>query len=67
MLSVQVAEGDSVSAGQVICIVEAMKMENEVHAQSATASSRSLSVAAGEPVRTGQVICVVAPEPDAGA
>ena len=32
VLSVEVAEGDSVTAGQVICIVEAMKMENEVHA-----------------------------------
>ena len=32
VLSVEVAEGDSVAAGQVICIVEAMKMENEVHA-----------------------------------
>ena len=32
VLSVAVGEGDSVSAGQVICIVEAMKMENEVHA-----------------------------------
>src|SRR5262249_11840054 len=30
VLSVPVAEGDEVEAGQVICIVEAMKMENEV-------------------------------------
>ena len=32
VLSVHVADGDAVAAGQVICIVEAMKMENEVHA-----------------------------------
>jgi acetyl-CoA/propionyl-CoA carboxylase biotin carboxyl carrier protein len=64
VLSVQVAEGDPVTAGQVICVVEAMKMENEVHALRDGIVSE-LSVAAGEPVRTGQVICVVAPEPDA--
>src|SRR5205085_7441120 len=32
VLAIEVAEGDDVSAGQVLCIVEAMKMENEVHA-----------------------------------
>ncbi len=66
VLSVQVADGDSVAAGQVICIVEAMKMENEVHAVR-DGVVNGLSVAAGEPVRTGQVICVVTQEPDAGA
>jgi acetyl-CoA/propionyl-CoA carboxylase biotin carboxyl carrier protein len=66
VLAVQVAEGDSVVAGQVICIVEAMKMENEVHAVRDGVVSE-LSVAPGEPVRTGQVICVVAPEADGAA
>ena len=61
VLSVAVAEGDSVSAGQVICIVEAMKMENEVHALRDGVVAE-LTVAAGEPVSTGQVICVLAPE-----
>jgi acetyl-CoA/propionyl-CoA carboxylase biotin carboxyl carrier protein len=32
VLAVRVSDGDEVEAGQVICIVEAMKMENEVHA-----------------------------------
>ena len=58
VLTVHVAEGDEVSAGQLICIVEAMKMENEIHAQRAGRVTQ-LSVAAGEPVATGQVICVV--------
>jgi acetyl-CoA/propionyl-CoA carboxylase biotin carboxyl carrier protein len=58
VLAVEVAEGDDVEAGQVICIVEAMKMENEVHAHRRGRIS-DLSVAAGEPVKTGQVICVV--------
>ncbi len=68
VLSVEVSEGDEVVAGQVICVVEAMKMENEVHALRDGIVSE-LSVRAGEPVGTGQVICVVAPqqEPDAGA
>jgi acetyl-CoA/propionyl-CoA carboxylase biotin carboxyl carrier protein len=58
VLSVAVAEGDEVEAGQVICIVEAMKMENEVHAHRA-GTVTELSVAAGQPVATGQVVCVV--------
>jgi acetyl-CoA/propionyl-CoA/long-chain acyl-CoA carboxylase, biotin carboxylase, biotin carboxyl carrier protein len=58
VLAVEVAEDDEVEAGQVICIVEAMKMENEVHAHRRGRIS-DLSVAAGEPVKTGQVICIV--------
>ncbi len=59
VLSVAVADGDEVVAGQVLCIVEAMKMENEVHAHRAGVVAE-LSVAVGQPVKTGQVICVVA-------
>jgi len=67
VLSVEVEDGDAVAAGQVICVVEAMKMENEVHTLRDGVVSE-LSVRAGEPIGTGQVICVVAPEqePDAG-
>jgi acetyl-CoA/propionyl-CoA carboxylase biotin carboxyl carrier protein len=61
VLAVEVAEGDDVEAGQVICIVEAMKMENEVHAHRAGRVTE-LSVAAGQPVTTGQVICIVTAE-----
>jgi acetyl-CoA/propionyl-CoA carboxylase, biotin carboxylase, biotin carboxyl carrier protein len=61
VLAVEVANGDAVSAGQVICIVEAMKMENEVHAHRAGVVAE-LSISAGEPVSTGQVICVVESE-----
>ncbi len=63
VLSVHVTDGDSVEAGQVICVVEAMKMENEVHSHR-DGIVGDLSIAAGEPVATGQVICVVAPEAD---
>jgi acetyl-CoA/propionyl-CoA carboxylase, biotin carboxylase, biotin carboxyl carrier protein len=56
VLSVAVAEGDSVESGAVICIVEAMKMENEVRAHRDGAVAE-LSVAAGDAVGSGQVIC----------
>jgi acetyl-CoA/propionyl-CoA carboxylase biotin carboxyl carrier protein len=58
VLAVEVAEGDEVEAGEVICVVEAMKMENEVRAHRAGRIT-DLSVAPGQPVKTGQVICVV--------
>ncbi len=47
VLAVRVAEGDEVEPGQVICIVEAMKMENEVHAHRAGVVAH-LSVEAGQ-------------------
>jgi acetyl-CoA/propionyl-CoA carboxylase biotin carboxyl carrier protein len=66
VLSVAVAEGDSVEAGQVLCIVEAMKMENEVHAARAGAVA-DLSIAPGASVSSGQVICrIVSAEGDGG-
>ena len=61
VLAVEVVEGDEVRAGQVICVVEAMKMENEITAHR-RGTVTGLSVAAGEAVTTGQVICVVAQE-----
>ena len=59
VLSVAVAEGDAVEAGAVLCIVEAMKMENEITAHRAGVVTE-LTVAEGEPVQNGQVICVLA-------
>ena len=58
VLAVEVEEGQEVRAGQVICVVEAMKMENEITAHR-DGLVTALSVAPGEPVKTGQVICVV--------
>src|SRR5579859_7530362 len=58
VLSVAVGDGDEVEAGQLICIVEAMKMENEVRAPHA-GTVGELSVAAGQPVTIGQTICVL--------
>ena len=58
VLAVEVADGDEVEAGQVICIVEAMKMENEISAHRDGVVSE-LSVAPGQAVSAGQVVCVV--------
>src|SRR5207237_8393636 len=58
VLSVDVEEGQEVSAGQVICVVEAMKMENEITAHR-DGTVTELSVAPGDAVKTGQVVCVV--------
>jgi len=59
VLEVRVADGDEVETGAVICVVEAMKMENEVVAHRPGVVS-GLSVAAGGTVVSGQVVCVVA-------
>jgi acetyl-CoA/propionyl-CoA carboxylase, biotin carboxylase, biotin carboxyl carrier protein len=61
VLAVEVQDGDEVREGQVVCVVEAMKMENEITAHRPGTVS-GLSVAEGEQVATGQVICVVAQE-----
>jgi acetyl-CoA/propionyl-CoA carboxylase biotin carboxyl carrier protein len=58
VLEVKVADGVAVEAGQVICIVEAMKMENEVTAHRA-GTIGELAVSAGQQVTTGQAICVI--------
>ncbi len=60
VLSVAVAEGGPIRAGELICVVEAMKMENEIvsHGDGVIAEVR---VAAGDQVSSGQVICVIAP------
>ena len=58
VLDVRVREGDEIDAGAVICVVEAMKMENEVSAHRAGVVTE-LSVTRGGTVVSGQVICVV--------
>jgi acetyl-CoA/propionyl-CoA carboxylase biotin carboxyl carrier protein len=58
VLDVKVAEGDSVEVGQVVCIVEAMKMENEVAAHR-SGTIVDISVSPGQAVTTGQAICTI--------
>jgi acetyl-CoA/propionyl-CoA carboxylase biotin carboxyl carrier protein len=58
VLAVEVAEGEGVSAGQVICVVEAMKMENEITAHR-EGVVRGLAVVPGQAIGSGDVICVL--------
>jgi acetyl-CoA/propionyl-CoA carboxylase, biotin carboxylase, biotin carboxyl carrier protein len=60
VLEVKVQDGDTVSAGDVLCIVEAMKMENEVTAHVAGVVG-DLAIAVGDAVTAGQPICTIEP------
>jgi acetyl-CoA/propionyl-CoA carboxylase biotin carboxyl carrier protein len=58
VLKVEVAEGEAVEAGRVLCLIEAMKMENEITAHR-RGTVAELSVSPGDSVSSGQVICRV--------
>ena len=60
MLRVAVEPGEEVVAGQLICVVEAMKMENEIGAQHAGVV-REVKVATGHSVQVGALIAVIEP------
>ena len=64
VLKVLVSDGDAVAVGQVICVIEAMKMENEIAAPRDGVVTE-LGVASGQGVTSGQLICVVAALDDA--
>ncbi len=59
IVKVLVAEGDAVEVGQTICVLEAMKMENNVNAEKA-GTITEVRVQAGESVGPGDVIAVIA-------
>jgi len=58
VLKVEVTEGERVEAGRVLCVVEAMKMENEIAAHRPGVVAE-LSVSPGDAVASGQVVCLV--------
>jgi acetyl-CoA/propionyl-CoA carboxylase biotin carboxyl carrier protein len=58
VLSVLVTSGDTVAVGQVLCVVEAMKMENEITSPHQGLVGE-LAVVPGQGVASGQLICVV--------
>jgi acetyl-CoA/propionyl-CoA/long-chain acyl-CoA carboxylase, biotin carboxylase, biotin carboxyl carrier protein len=58
VLAVEVVEGDSVVAGDVLCVIEAMKMENEIVAHR-DGTITGLAVAPGDAVSNGQQICSI--------
>ena len=58
ILSVNVKPGDAVKAGQVLMILEAMKMENEIMA-GVDGTIAAVNVQQGASVETGTVLCVI--------
>ena len=58
VLSVEVADGDSVEAGQRVLVVEAMKMQNELRSPRA-GTIRGVAVGPGQTVELGDVLLVV--------
>ena len=58
ILSVEVDEGDEVSSGDVVCVLEAMKMENDVVAERGGTVSQVL-VGEGDAVDMGDVLVVI--------
>ena len=59
ILSVNVTAGQSVKSGQVLVVLEAMKMENEIKAPK-DATVASVAVAKGETVDTGATLVTLA-------
>jgi acetyl-CoA/propionyl-CoA carboxylase biotin carboxyl carrier protein len=61
MWKVLVKKGDTVDEGQLLCIIEAMKMENEITAPKAGVVEE-LHVTEGEPIAAGAPIAkIIAP------
>jgi biotin carboxyl carrier protein len=58
ILKVKVKRGDRIEANQVLCIIEAMKMENEITASKA-GTVQEVNVGEGSPVNEGDTLFVV--------
>jgi acetyl-CoA/propionyl-CoA carboxylase biotin carboxyl carrier protein len=64
IVQVLVSVGDTVVAGQAVCVLEAMKMENHITAEQ-DGVVREISVAPGDSVGAGDVVVVIEPAPPA--
>ena len=58
MWKVNVKKGDSVEEGQLLCIIEAMKMENEITAPKA-GTVEDLPIEEGQPISAGDPIATI--------
>jgi biotin carboxyl carrier protein len=58
IISIKVKKGDQVKQNQVLCIIEAMKMENEITA-SKTGTIQEVNVSEGASVNEGETIFVL--------
>jgi acetyl-CoA/propionyl-CoA carboxylase, biotin carboxylase, biotin carboxyl carrier protein len=58
IVKVLVSEGDEVEAGQTVCVLEAMKMENNIAADK-SGTVKEVKVTAGQSVGSGDVVVVI--------
>jgi len=58
IVKVLVAEGDTVETGQAVLVLEAMKMENHINAET-SGTVKEIRVAAGDTVGTGDTLVVI--------
>ena len=58
IVKVLVEVGDAVEIGQAVCVLEAMKMENNIAAEKA-GTVAEVKVAPGQSVGTGDVVVVI--------
>lgn len=58
IIKVLKTEGERVEAGEVVLVLEAMKMQNDIHAKVA-GTIRQMSVKQGDNVEMRQVLCVI--------
>ena len=63
MWKVLVKQGDTVEEGQLLCIIEAMKMENEITAHKA-GKIVELPITEGEPIQAGAPIATIKSDGD---
>jgi 3-methylcrotonyl-CoA carboxylase alpha subunit/acetyl-CoA/propionyl-CoA carboxylase biotin carboxyl carrier protein len=66
VLDVRVVDGERVEAGQVLVVLEAMKMEAPLRAPF-PGTVVGVDVSAGSQVALGAVVCVVSPIGDVGS
>jgi biotin carboxyl carrier protein len=60
VIEVRVAVGDRVEAGTTLIVLEAMKMQNEIRAESSARVAR-VECAAGDPVEAGALLLRLEP------
>ncbi|HDI12294.1 MAG TPA: biotin/lipoyl-binding protein [Candidatus Bathyarchaeota archaeon] len=58
IVSVKVKKGDEVKEGQVVCVLEAMKMENEITAPR-SGRIKEIRVSEGTAVNEGEILLVI--------
>jgi biotin carboxyl carrier protein len=58
ILKVLVEKGQEIQAGDVLCVLEAMKMENHI-ASTREGEVTDLPIRAGQVVETGQILAVI--------